>query len=202
MKEKIKNFLSALNPAGVVYWSAIAVLVAIVIGLIFTILTMDKPSEPDIPTEYTHTVYLIIQEETEFEPESETPEVTDEAEETGYQYTEEEIRMIAQLTMAEAGNQSELGKRLVIDVVLNRVDHPDPQYPDTVQEVIYQKNQFSPISDGRFEKCYATEENIQLVKEEIERRTDHDVMFFRTKRYSDYGVPLYCVGDHYFSSFS
>lgn len=200
MKEKFKAFLNALNPAGVVYWSAIAVLIVIVIGLIFTILTMDDTSELDIPTEYKHVVYLVVQDK----PETETPEVTDDpqAEEIGYQYTEEEIKLIAQLTMAEAGNQSELGKRLVIDVVLNRVDHPDPQYPDTVREVIYQKNQFSPIGDGRFEKCYATEENIQLVKEEIERRTDHDVIFFRTTRYSDYGVPMYCVGDHYFSSFS
>ena len=198
MKEKLKAFLNTLNPAGVVYWSAIAILVVIVIGLISTVLTMDDTSELDIPTEYKHVVYLVVQDK----PKTETPEVTDEpeAEATGYQYTEEEINMIAQLTMAEAGNQSELGKRLVIDTVLNRVDHE--AFPNTVRDVIYQKNQFSPISDGRFEKCYPTDENIQLVKEEIERRTDHDVVFFRAGRYGDYGVPMYCVGDHYFSSYA
>ena len=116
-----------------------------------------------------------------------------------YEFTEKEVEMIAQLTMAEAGNQTELGKRLVIDVVLNRLDHEN--FPDTVYGVIYQKNQFSPVSSGSFDRCYPTEENIRLVKEEIERRTDHDVMFFRAGKYGNYGTPMYCVGDHYFSSY-
>lgn len=114
-------------------------------------------------------------------------------------YTEEEIRLIALLTMAEAGNQSELGKRLVIDVILNRVDHPS--FPNSVHGVIYQKNQFSPIWNGAIERCEVTEENLQLVREEIESRTDHEIIFFRAGRYGDYGVPMYCVGDHYFSSY-
>ena len=200
MKEKLRKFVDKHIEA-ITLFTPVIVLLAL--ALVF--MNISKPEQfvaSDIPTEYKHVVYLVIQDKPEAESETETPEVSDDPEATGYQYTEGEIKLIAQLTMAEAGNQSELGKRLVIDVVLNRVDHPDPQYPDTVQEVIYQKNQFSPIGDGRFEKCYATEENIQLVKEEIERRTDHDVIFFRTTRYSDYGVPMYCVGDHYFSSFS
>lgn len=181
----------------VTIWFLVASFLALLSVTIYSV-KLDAPSKPDIPTEYVHTVYLIVQEETKEEPVVEEPMIDDPQAPT---YTEEEIKMIAQLTMAEAGNQSELGKRLVIDVVLNRVEHENPQFPDTVKEVIYQKNQFSPIWDGRFEKYYASEENIQLVKEEIERRTDHDVIFFRTTRYSDYGVPLYCVGDHYFSSF-
>lgn len=181
----------------VTIWFLVASFLALLAATFYTT-NAEASSKPDIPTEYVHTVYLIVQEETKEEPVIEEPMIDDPQAPT---YTEEEIKMIAQLTMAEAGNQSELGKRLVIDVVLNRVEHENPQFPDTVKEVIYQKNQFSPIWDGRFEKYYASEENIQLVKEEIERRTDHDVIFFRTTRYSDYGVPLYCIGDHYFSSF-
>ena len=93
-------------------------------------------SEPDHTEDTVYTVYLIVKDEDETVPSNETDEPTETA------YTEEEMRLIAQLVMAEAENQSELGKRLVIDTVLNRVDHPDPQFPDTVYEVIYQKNQF------------------------------------------------------------
>lgn len=153
-------------------------------------------SEPDHPEDTAYTVYLIVKDEDEVSSSTETDEP---AEST---FTEEEMRLIAQLVMAEAENQSELGKRLVIDTVLNRVDHPDPQFPDTVYEVIYQKNQFSPVASGSFDRCYVTEENLQLVREEIERRTDHDVIYFRAGKYGNYGVPMYCVGDHYFSSFS
>lgn len=181
----------------VTIWFLIASFLALLSVTIYSV-KLDASSKPDIPTEYVHTVYLIVQKETKEEPVVEEPMIDDPQAPT---YTEEEIKMIAKLTMAEAGNQSELGKRLVIDTVLNRVEHENPQFPDTVKEVIYQKNQYSPIWDGRFDKYYASEENIQLVREEIERRTDHDVIFFRTTRYSDYGVPLYCVGDHYFSSF-
>lgn len=201
MKEKIKQALNAiLTEKGLVGVG----LTVILLLTFFLLIEISKTEVPDIPTEYT--VHLIVSDQVQEDTEPKLDLLVNESEETepssDVSYTEEEIRMIAQLVMAEAGNQSELGKRLVIDVVLNRVDHPDPQYPDTVEAVIYQENQFSPISDGRFDKCYPTEENIQLVREEIERRTDHDVIFFRTTRYSDYGVPMYCVGDHYFSSFT
>lgn len=51
--------------------------------------------------------------------------------------TQEEIELLAILTMAEAEGESELGQRLVIDTVLNRVD--DPHFPDTISEVVWQK---------------------------------------------------------------
>ena len=63
--------------------------------------------------------------------------------------TDDEIDLIAKITMAEAEGESELGKRLVIDTILNRVDSELSYFPDTVEEVIYQPNQFSPIWNGR-----------------------------------------------------
>lgn len=47
----------------------------------------------------------------------------------------------------EARNQSELGKRAVAWVTLNRVD--SPQYPNTICEVVWQKKQFSWTHDGK-----------------------------------------------------
>lgn len=114
-------------------------------------------------------------------------------------YPEEDIQYLAQLTIAEAGNQTVLGKRLVIDTVLNRVEHE--KFPNTIREVIDQTNQFSPVSSGSIYRYSATDEIISLIHEEIERRTEPDVIFFRAGEYGPYGVPMYKVGGHYFSSY-
>lgn len=114
-------------------------------------------------------------------------------------FSEEDIDLIALLTMAEAEGESEYGKRLVIDTVLNRVD--SEHFPDTVYGVIYQENQFSPISDGRIERCYVDEEIRELVLEEVESRTNYDTIFFHAGRYSNYGTQLFSEGNHYFSSY-
>lgn len=110
-----------------------------------------------------------------------------------------EIDLIATIVMAEAEGEPEYGQRLVIDTVLNRVD--SPYFPDTVEEVIFQKHQFSPTENGRWERCYPKEELRQLVIEELHNRTDNNVIFFRTGRYSDYGAPMFKVCCHYFSSY-
>lgn len=113
--------------------------------------------------------------------------------------TEEEIELLALLAMAETEGECEEGQRLVIDVVLNRVD--DPHFPNTIQEVVYQKNQFSGMYGERITRCYVKDELVQLVREELESRTNYDVIFFRTQHYHSYGVPMFQVGAHYFSSY-
>ena len=114
--------------------------------------------------------------------------------------TQEEIELIALCVMAEAEGECEYGQRLVIDVILNRVD--DLHFPDTIYDVIYQKNQFSGMYGDRITRCYVKDELVQLVREELENRTDYDVVFFRTGHYHrSYGVPMFQVGAHYFSSY-
>ena len=46
-----------------------------------------------------------------------------------------------------------------------------------------------------------TKEVVTLIEEEVRNRTNSDVMFFRAKKYSNYGVPMFSVGNHYFSSY-
>lgn len=113
--------------------------------------------------------------------------------------SKDDIELIALVTMAEAEGESEKGKRLVISTILNRLD--SEHFPNTVKEVIYQENQFSSIWDGRVDRCYVMEDICQLVREELENRTNSEVMFFRAGDYSDYGSPMYPEGDHYFSSY-
>lgn len=112
----------------------------------------------------------------------------------------EDIDLLALITMAEAEGESELGKRLVISTILNRVD--SEYFPDTVEEVIYQTNAFSSMWNGRVNNCYVSDDIRQLVKEEVLNRTDNDVMFFHAGKYSNYGSPMFSEGNHYFSSYN
>ena len=113
--------------------------------------------------------------------------------------SEEDIELIALVTMGEAEGECEEGKRLVIDTILNRVDY-DLYFPNTVKDVIYQRNQFECVTNGRLNRCYVDEYFCQLVREELEYRTNYDVMYFRADRYGEYGTPMLQVGNHYFSS--
>ena len=116
-----------------------------------------------------------------------------------YPLTQEEIDLIALVTMGEAEGETELGKRLVIDTILNRIDHPS--FPDTVYDVIYQPNQFSVMWNSRIDRCYVMPEIVELVKEELLERTNYDCVFFMAGGYSKYGEPLFQECCHYFSSY-
>lgn len=54
--------------------------------------------------------------------------------------------LLAKLVTAEAKGESLNGKIAVAEVVLNRVE--SSKFPDTLKGVIYQGNQFSPVSNG------------------------------------------------------
>lgn len=111
--------------------------------------------------------------------------------------SEEDVKLLAMVTWAEAGCESEEGQRLVIDTVLNRVD--SEYFPDTIYDVIHQPNQYTPVWDGR--KVNVDEDIVELVREEAKSRMNSDIVFFRTKRYHSFGVPVFQVGAHYFSKY-
>lgn len=112
------------------------------------------------------------------------------------QVTDEEIWLIAWITMGEAEGECEEGKRLVIDTILNRVDHNS--FPDTIYDVIYQPSQFSCVWNGRLDRTAATEEVCQLVREELVNRCNYEVLYFTAGNYGKWGEHLFQVGNHYF----
>lgn len=75
-----------------------------------------------------------------------TPEPTYTSMIHSYDWDGEDERMLAKIAMAEAEGESVDGKALVILVVLNRVW--SDEFPDSIEEVIFQKNQFSPVAEG------------------------------------------------------
>lgn len=89
-----------------------------------------------------------------------------------------EMELLAQLVQAEAGNQDLTGMRYVAAVVLNRVD--SETFPDTVEEVIFQNNQFSVIKDGAFDRAAwnMSEQAYEAVWLEYESRSNYDVLYF------------------------
>ncbi|MDE6280386.1 MAG: cell wall hydrolase [Oscillospiraceae bacterium] len=65
-------------------------------------------------------------------------------------YDSETVMWLARIIHAESGNQSLEGKIAVGNVVMNRVNNP--QFPNTLYDVLFQKNQFSPASSGSIYK--------------------------------------------------
>ena len=61
-------------------------------------------------------------------------------------YQADVVYWLSRIIYAESGNQPLEGKIAVGNVVLNRVD--SPRFPDTVYEVIFQPNQFTPARSG------------------------------------------------------
>ena len=110
--------------------------------------------------------------------------------------TYDSINLIALCTEAEAGNQDLEGKRLVVDVILNRVD--DPDFPNTVREVITQRNQFETWSNGAINRVKPSESTIEAVNLELESRLNYEILYFTAGGYGKYGTHWRKVGDHYF----
>lgn len=111
---------------------------------------------------------------------------------------DDDLELMAACVEAEAGNQSLYGKRLVADVILNRVD--SEVFPDTISGVISQPGQFSVYSNGRLDKAEPSEETYEAIYMELEERSYPSLMFFSCGDFLPYGEPWRQVGAHYFST--
>lgn len=61
-------------------------------------------------------------------------------------YDEDDLYWLSHIIYAESGNQPLEGKIAVGNVVMNRTKNPI--FPDSIQGVIFQKNQFTPVKNG------------------------------------------------------
>ena len=87
-----------------------------------------------------------------------------------------EKEVLCRIIEAEATGQSIESKKNVCSVILNR--SLDENFPNTISEVVFQKNQFSPISDKRYWKVNVTEDTIQAVDEVFEKGVTTEALFF------------------------
>ena len=110
------------------------------------------------------------------------------------------IEFMAKCVEAEAGNQDLLGKRMVVDVILNRVNDDSGEWPDTIVDVITQPYQFSTYWNGAIDKVdEISEETWKAIYMELEEITYPDIYYFTNNGFHDYGTPWEKVGDHYFN---
>ena len=83
-----------------------------------------------------------------------------------YHLSDKDYEALVRIVEAEAGGEDQDGKLLVANVVLNRVN--SAIFPDTVQEVVMQKEQgiaqFSPTVDGRYQSVKVSEDTEEAVE--------------------------------------
>jgi len=118
----------------------------------------------------------------------------------------DEAQLLMKLAWSEAGNQGIKGQLAVMNVVMNRV--ADENFPDTVEEVIYQKlgkyYQFTVVGNGVFKNAEPTEEtHLALAKLESGEDISQGALYFEapTKKswhknhreflFEDYGHRFY-----------
>lgn len=67
-------------------------------------------------------------------------------------YTQQDLDLLSRLVYAEAGSDwcSDEMQLMVANVVINRVN--DDRFPDSIHDVVYQKGQYSCISNGMLDK--------------------------------------------------
>ncbi|AJS60053.1 cell wall hydrolase [Paenibacillus sp. IHBB 10380] len=102
-----------------------------------------------------------------------------------YAVSDEELLMLRKIVMAEAEGEPYEGKVAVANVVLNRLRSAN--FPNTIQKVIYQKFQFSPVRNGRFKRVQPNKDTIHAVNEAMNGRKEvsDDTYYFLSLQLAD-----------------
>jgi N-acetylmuramoyl-L-alanine amidase len=87
----------------------------------------------------------------------------------------EEKKLLARLVHAEAKGEPYVGKVAVAEVVLNRVEHK--QFPDTIEEVIFERNAFEPVQNNSIHET-ADNEAFKAVQEALSDQGNDDGSLF------------------------
>lgn len=170
--------------------AALAVLTLAVLSALASITTAQEwKSVETAQPETTHTAAAVV---------AITPEPTPTSSRyTGIELTEEEVDTLARLVWLEARGEPFEGQVAVVEVVLNRI--LSPLFPDTVDEVVYQRDpvQFSPAelipTTTAGEVQYLAVETALTAAEPI---TDADVVYFSTTAQNEREFAT--IGNHVF----
>lgn len=96
---------------------------------------------------------------------------------------EEEYKVLLRIVQAEAGNCDIKGKILVANVILNRME--SEKFPNTVRDVVYQRHQFSPVSNGSINRCKVTGDTIYAVDRALNGEDPSEgALYFMNRRAS------------------
>lgn len=114
------------------------------------------------------------------------------------------VELLARVINAEARGEPYLGQVAVGAVIMNRVK--SAEFPNTIAGVVYQKGQFSSVTDGQINKAYEDEATIKKAAREAYNGSDptNGALFFynakTTKSKWLYTRPtLKVIGSHTFA---
>ena len=82
------------------------------------------------------------------------------------QLSQKDYEILCRIVQAEAGGEDALGKQMVADVIINRVKCA--RFPNSVEGVVFQGTQFSPVLDGRYYTVHVTQDTRNAVDEALE----------------------------------
>lgn len=81
--------------------------------------------------------------------------------------TDKEYEILCKIVEAEAGDQDVYGRILVVNVILNRVNYKK-EFPFDIEGVVFMKNQFSPITNGAYDRAKPDEITKEAVKRALQ----------------------------------
>ena len=146
----------------------------IIITIIMFIALYNMPKVSESYNDKTATPYVSNQVTFEPQTEEESSEIeVDYYPEFTYSkdWSAKESYLLARIAMAEAEGCNTQTKTLIIMCVLNRVW--SDEFPDTIEEVIFQENQFSSIDNGRWDRVEPNEDCYEAVKVVMEAKYDY-----------------------------
>jgi N-acetylmuramoyl-L-alanine amidase len=113
----------------------------------------------------------------------------------------DEVMLLATLIFLEARDEPMEGKIGVGNVVMNRIAHSE--FPNTLQEVIFQKGQYTPVSNGSIHSTQPDESAIEAAKRSLagENHVGNAIFFFNPKHTNEFlsSRPLSVeIGNHRF----
>lgn len=181
------------------------ILCAITVGLFVmrADITANNNSEKPVVEETTEeetTEEVIVEKGTIEEVELNAPVVEEEPIGPVLEISDYDQYLLAKIAMAEAEAEDTIGKALVIRVVLNRVN--SQKFPNTVEKVIFQYDQFSPIKNGRWDRVEPSADCWEALAMVINGWDESQgALYFESRGYGWHSETLdflYKHGCHYF----
>lgn len=176
--------------------------------------TQEVTSTQNVTEEQTTLQETTLQETTSLSTETEaTSEETVEIVESNStnlvnSISDSDYYWLLRIVEAEAGNQDDIGKILIVNVIFNRIN--SNIFPSTVKGVIFQNNgstyQFEPVKNGRIYNMTPSQSTIDCVNRALAGEDySQGALYFtmRTSKYSWFNRSLnllFVHGDHYFYS--
>jgi N-acetylmuramoyl-L-alanine amidase len=132
-----------------------------------------------------------------------TPDVASPPTVVNTTYSAYDLDVLSRIVEAEAGGEPYEGKIAVAEVIMNRV--ASPEYPSSIEAVVYQPRQFSPVSNGMINKP-ASDDSIRAATEVLSTYKGNPngaLYFYNPSKTSDKWVRsravVEVIGNHIFS---